>query len=336
MILKVINLVASLAIVLAFWFLPANLDTTIGGASPGTSSVPEYLMHEVRNVQTKEGKLEVEMFADMAEFRLGLEMLKATKVHGDFYNEAGEITKLQSDKADYYMKTRMLHLMGNMVCETSDHFFLRGPLADYDMNRRFLQIPQDVNGNTQDNELKFWSDKGESFIDTKTANLYGDARADYMSKKDGLTKIRGDRALIDRNDQAATFFENVKIRQEKYDIDSRIASLFYAKDTKSVQYMVAKENVKIREKSGRYSNSQEAQFFSPTNTIVLLGFPSVYDGDDVITGDRITMFKNTGVVEVTSINAATSEQSITQSPDKRDQARQVEPELTEEDEELVP
>ncbi len=96
--------------------------------------------------------------------------------------------------------------------------------------------------------------------------------------------------------------------------------------------MALTEDVKIREQDGRYTRSQVAEFFAPTDTIVLTGFPAVYDGDDAVTGDRITLYRSTKVVEVTATNAAAGAAVMEKS---KGPAGQPKP-LTKEDEELIP
>lgn len=331
---SLIKVLAGTILLGAIWFFPYELDSTSGSFDASAPSVPEYLMRKMRYVLLTGGKLQTEMFSEESQFRLELQELHSTTVNGNFYNDEGLPTNLKSDFANYLMKKRLLHLKDNVVCETSDHFVMKTPEADYDLNKKFFTANRDVNGYTDKEELKFWSDRAESYVDTKTANLFGNARAEYKEAKQGLTKIRGDRALLDRNGGAVTFFEKVKINQDKYDVDSNSASLFYSKPSKAIQYMVARENVEIREHSGRHTRSQEAQFFSPTNTIVLIGFPSVYDGDDVVTGDRITLYKNTGVVEVTSANAAMLEKSSPEEKQWKDPKK--EEKLSDEDSELIP
>jgi LPS export ABC transporter protein LptC len=331
--------ISGLILLFSVWLLPYQLESTVSGPEAGAPSVPEYFMRQMRYVLLAKGKLELEMFSDTAEFRLEQHELNASVVRGDFYNEKNEVSKIQSDFANYKLEKRLLHLRDNVVCETQDHFFMRTPEAEYDLNRKLFKALRDVSGNTQDDKLRFWSDSAESLIDTRTANLYGSVRTEHDSPKQGLTKISADRALIDRGEEGITYFDKVKILQEKYEVDSKTASLFYARPTKEVQYMVARDDVRIKEKGGRHTRSQEAQFSSPTNTIVLIGFPLVYDGDDVVSGDRITMYRNTGVIEVTSVNALVSEERRAQESATGSGSKALEAppqKLSEEDKELIP
>jgi lipopolysaccharide export system protein LptA len=183
-----------------------------------------------------------------------------------------------------------------------------------------------VEGEMAAKNLKIWGDRAESAIDDRTVELIGDARAQYVEPKRGLTKVRGDRALMERDKQQLTFRKNVKVEQDKMTATSNVANIFYAPEIKNVRYMSLTEDVKITEKGGRYTRSQVAEFFAPTDTIVLSQFPAVYHGDDVVTGDRITLYRTTGVVEVTATNAAGSAQNL---------ERKAQP-LTKEDEELIP
>ena len=78
-----------------------------------------------------------------------------------------------------------------------------------------------------------------------------------------------------------------------------------------------------------------AEFFAPTDTILLTGFPSVYDGDDAVTGDKITLYRTTGVVEVTAANAAGAQIHGTGKGSGKKTGDQA-PSLNKEDDELIP
>lgn len=318
---------ASLLLVfLAIWLLwPRELDGFTPGRD-GRLSVPDYAMVNTRYVSVKEGRVEMESLSQESAYDLAERRMDSKSVITYFYNSEQQRTEVRAAQAQFFMDQRRIHLSGGVTSTSPDGFVMRGPEAEYRMDQRRLSAPRPVEGEMAAKNLRIWGDRAESAIDDRTVELIGDARAQYIEPKRGLTKVRGDRALMERDKQQLTFRKNVKVEQDKMIATSNVANIFYAPEIKNVRYMSLLEDVKITEKGGRYTRSQVAEFFAPTDTIVLSQFPAVYHGDDVVTGDRITLYRTTGVVEVTATNAAGSAGRL---------ERKAQP-LTKEDEELIP
>lgn len=310
------------------WFLwPRELDGFVLGRE-GRQSVPDYAMTNARYVSLRDGKVEVESFAQDAAFDLRAQRMDARDVRIHFYNQSAEKTVVTGDVGRFFLHDRKVHLLGNVRSESPDGFEMRGPEATYWMNRRFFEAPLPVEGQTKDNQIRIWGDRAESRLDDRKVHLLGNARAHHHQPKRGLTKVRGDRAVLDRESEQIHFDKNVQVEQEKVVATGQHASLFYSPQARTVRYMSISEDVKIQEEGGRYTRSQVAEFFAPTDTIVLTGFPSVYDGDDAVTGDKITLYRATGVVEVTATNAAAD-------PNRMERKLRTTRD-SEEDEELIP
>ncbi len=320
----VLQSLSSVLLFFALWFLwPRELD----GFNPGRDghlSVPDYAMTNARYVSVKEGRIELESISQDATYRLADHLMEARTVTAYFYNQAGLKTEVQADRGYFYMDKRQVVMKENVRSLSPDGFALRGTEAIYDVAQKVLTAPQPVEGDTQDKSLKVWGDTAVSSLNERTVELKGNARGEFIEKKRGLTKIRGDRAFLDREKQKVTFHENVRVDQDKIIGTSKNALLFYAGKEKGVRYMSLLDDVKIVEQQGRYTRSQVAEFFAPTDTIVLSVFPAVYHGDDMVTGDRITLYRATGVVEVMAANAAGNPQST----EKKS--------FSTEDEELIP
>ena len=129
------------------------------------------------------------------------------------------------------------------------------------------------------------------------------------------TTIESDRCLIDRKIQLAQFTmepyrksENrfVRITQPGFFAKGRRANLNYGDFAKLLQYMVAYEDVLIRETGDsqlKYGTGGIAEFDAHRNVIVLKQFPQVYQNDDTVTGDVIVVHRDTDIVEVEHSNA---------------------------------
>lgn len=326
--MKILRGVSQLLLLFTVWFLwPRELDGYVLGKD-GRASVPDYAMTNARYVSVKEGRLEMESFAQDAVFDLRARRMDANSVRMNFYNAAAQKTEVTGDRAVFFMDERRVNLLGNVKSLSPDGFRLEGPEARYSMATRFFMAPQPVEGWTQDNTMRVWGDRAESRLDERKIYLYGNARAHYTEPKRGLTKVRGDKAMLDRESEEVKFEKDVIVEQDKITATGQQASLLYARPAKTVSYMSINDDVKILEKGGRYTRSQVAEFFAPTDTIILSGLPSVYDGDDAVTGDKITLYRATGVVEVTATNAAASQNRV----DKKLRPTRN----SEEDKELIP
>lgn len=322
---RVLSQVVFFLTICFFW--PRELDGYSVGRD-GRASVPDYAMANARYVSVKSGRVEVETRAKEAAFNMVTHQMEAKSVVSLLYNKYDQRTVITADNATFLMDERRLQLRDNVQTLSPDGFLMRGPEVHYDMNKRIVTAPQPVEGETFEREVLIWGNRAESRLDENKIHLYGDARSLFTEKKRGITKIRGDSAVMDRDKAKVTYHKNVKVNQDEVVGTSESADLYYSSVDKNVRYMSMNTDVKIVERKGRHTRSQVAEFFAPTDSIVLTGFPAVYDGDDAVTGDKITVYRATGVVEVVATNAA-----ATQQPLKGDSKQ---PALTKEDEELIP
>lgn len=320
--LRALNAVAWAVIVFSTWLLfPDQLDTGIVRSSAVDELViPDYFMRDFRYASVRGQVREMEIFAETANFFFEDEKANGSKVVAYFFNINGERTKLIGDRGLFQLGNRQLHVEGNVLSESPDGFKMTGEIADYFANDRRLVSPVRVFGTTQNGDIKIWGDRAEGNLDESILRLFGNVLTDYQAPKADIMKIRSDRAVLNRGSSMATYYDNVKIDQATTKLTCAEANLFYAaKPTTSkvepgnkrtaLRYLVAKKDVEIHESASRSSQSQQAEFFAETNSIVLTGFPSVYDGRDTITGDRLTLYRSTGVIEVSAANAAFSDTS---------------------------
>jgi LPS export ABC transporter protein LptC len=328
---RALRALSYLLLFLTVWFL---WPREVGGVnvSHGGAAVPDYRMTNAHYMSVKEGRLEMETRAREARFDIALHRMHAEQILAFLYNAQMERTILTADHATFHMDDRRLYARDNVQSLSADGFLLRTSQAVYSVNKRLITAPEAVEGETLNRELMVWGDSAEAPLDEKKLYLKGNARAQYgqPGQKHGLTNIRGDSALVDREESKAVFQKHVEARQEDFQGTGDRGELFFSQEDRGVKYMSLHKDVKITQKDGRYTRSQVAEFFAPSDTIVLTGFPAVYNGDDAVTGDKITMYRATGVVEVTAANAAAGQGQ------QNDKAPGAPPPLTKEDEELIP
>ena len=317
---------------LTVWFLwPRELDSS--GVGSGRATVPDYFMVNAHYVSVKAGHLEVETNARQATFNLAAHRMTGRNIVAFVFNAQDERTVISADRAVFHMDERVLQLNDNVSSLSPDGFLMESPEATYQLNQRLLTASRSVHGQTFEKDVEVWGDRAVAPLDEKLVRLYGNARSLYHEAKRGPTKIRGEMAILDREAAKVTFEKMVKVEQEKIEASSETADLFYSSRDHGIRYMSLNGDVKITQGAGKYTRSQMAEFFAPTDSIVLTGFPAVYDGNDAVTGDKITVYRATGVVEVTATNAAGAQLREKVKSTKQGEEKPV---LNEEDEELIP
>ncbi len=347
---RALQTISLLLLFFSSWLMwPSELDSNILNAD-GVTSVPDYRMRNSRYVSVQEGKKNVEFYSDQSSFDLVQKQMAADKVTIYFYDPEEQKTKVTANKANFDMTKKIFYLDGNVVSLSPEEFEMKSEQAQYSVQQRLLQVLSPVEGTSKEKDIKVWGDRAESSLVTNIVKLYGHSRTEYNDPHKGLTKISSVNAELLRNDSIANYTNDVNIAQKEIVVTGKNASLYFvhkAKNTKqpkqakqepadtshvnNVKYMNVSDDVKILEKDGRYTRSQVAEFFAPTDSIVLTGYPSLYNGDDAVTGDKITLYRTTGVVEVTATNAAAKQDTLMRNNKKGLPSRD-----TSEDDELIP
>jgi lipopolysaccharide transport protein LptA len=89
------------------------------------------------------------------------------------------------------------------------------------------------------------------------------------------------------------FTGHVRAVQATGQLTSNELRVNYGKDFHDVTEMIANGNVRISQ-GERWATGQHAVMNQKQHTVVLTGSPVVHDGPDEITGDRITVYLDTG------------------------------------------
>jgi hypothetical protein len=122
----------------------------------------------------------------------------------------------------------------------------------------------------------------------------------------------------------------VHIAQPTLKAKGRKALLNYGDFSSMLHYLTVEEDVTIRElpkppKNGvadpdapkvepRWGTGGRADFDNRTDVVILREYPQVYQGEDTITGDVITLHRDTDIVEVENSNAFSKGTSGSESP----------------------
>jgi LPS export ABC transporter protein LptC len=311
---------------------PKNLVNDLGTGTLATNipkdRIPEYSVDRFDYVSTQGGVKQWKLVAEKAFLYNSEKLVHARTVTAYLHNPDGQITVVTGKEAKYYMNQRDLEVYGNVVTRFPDGFVTESEYMHYKPREKRLFVPETylVKGHGKQpggQDLAFKSMGLDYGMGDFKIYLPQAVRLETMkpaaaaSSPDEKTVIESDHCVIYRNQQLARFTMDskkplskryVNITQPNLFVRSRRADLNYGDYSQLIQYMVAYEDVLIKEEgrddnSLKYATAGQADFATKRNVIILRQFPQVYQNNDTVTGDIIVLHRDTDIVEVEHSNA---------------------------------
>ncbi len=297
--------------------------------------IAEYGVEEFRYVSVQNGTKQWRIEAKRAFLYNPEHLVHARKMRAYLYDPEGKITTITGDESKYFLNHRDLEVFGNVKTYFPDGFELDSDYLRYKPEQHKIEIPRKyrVHGIGQENagkSLQFLSKGMDYWMSDSLILLNEDVRVtlakvepitDVASKSAMLgvpdrTIIESDQCLIDRVKNLAKFTMRpnrpmntrfVHISQPHLLSRSRKVDLSYGDFSAILQYMTAYDDVLIKDtgnpQSLRYATGGRADFDNRRDVIVMTQFPQVYQDQDTVTGDTITIHRDTDIVDVEHSNA---------------------------------
>jgi len=114
-----------------------------------------------------------------------------------------------------------------------------------------------------------------------------------MSSGKGPTKIDSDKFQLDYQQKIATYLGHVKVAQPNGTMTSDRLRVTFGEGMHDIKMAYADGNVRISQ-GDRWATGDHAVMDQTAQTVVLTGSPVVHDGEDQITGTKITVYLKTG------------------------------------------
>lgn len=135
---------------------------------------------------------------------------------------------------------------------------------------------------------------GEPLIPSEEETTSAPRQKSFMPKSqfrsDQPINITADRLEADNRAGTVNFLGTVVAKREDMVIFSDQLTAFYTKERKMQKY-VARGNVKINQ-TDRMATCHEALYDQPTQKIILTGKPKVWQGNNIVSGERIIILLN--------------------------------------------
>ncbi len=123
-----------------------------------------------------------------------------------------------------------------------------------------------------------------------------------FSGNKGPIDIKSDALDLDYKGNVVTFRGHVHAAQADALLTSDTLTVTYGKDFHEVKEMVANDNVRMSQGT-RWATGDHAVLDQAKHTVTLTGNPVVHDGEDQVTGSKITVHLDTGKSEVEGARA---------------------------------
>jgi hypothetical protein len=340
-----------------------NEPSLVPGLPQG--KIADYAVDGFNYVSVQDGAKQWKIEADRAFLYNDPEKLVHSRIVTAYlYDPDGKATIVKGLESKYYVKKKELEMFGNVKTVFPDGFELYSDYLLYKPDDRHIVIPikyptRGIGHETADQSFQFTSYGLDYFMGRSLITLPKEVvfilekepykKPNQEDPTQGVpekTVIESDYCIINREKKLALFTMRPKdstddrfvhINQPTLFVKSRRADLNYGDFTQILQYLVAYDDVFIKEKPApeleilpiisqkmvqtpspetkdapkqiepetpRYATGGRADFDTHRNIILLSQFPQVYQGGDTVTGDDIVILhRDTGVVEVDHSNA---------------------------------
>jgi LPS export ABC transporter protein LptC len=309
-----------------------------------TQRIPEYSVDEFKYASTVGSEKQWKIIADRAFLNNAEKLVHARQIHAYIYDPDGQTTLVTGKEAKFFMNQRDLEIFGDVHTTFPDGFELISDYLRYLPNERKVIIPDKYHvagdGHEKEGQNIQFTSMGFDFAMGRSEIILPENVHMTMIKQqaeggDGVpdrTVIDSDHAVIHRDKQIADFTMSparplserfVRITQPTLFTRSRRARINYGDFSQMLQYLIAYEDVFIKELPGkktgaqpgptataspapeslRYATGGRADFDSKSDVIKLTEFPQCYQDNDTVTGDIIIMHRDTDLVEVEHSNA---------------------------------
>lgn len=243
----------------------------------------------------------------------------ADKAKIKMFDQAGQITFIEGNKAFYKMGNREIDLEGAVKVTFPDGFVLTTDKAHYSAATDEITSATPFYGESAqkpDEVLMIWGTGFRASKKSPIIDVLSQAKVRVRKlKEQEITEVHSDLAKIDRNKKTAVFWMADKTKfvesdQGSLHVKSRRQEALYDSTSKEVQYLQAFNDVLIREMDPKksqnglkYATCERADFLAKEDKVLLSGFPSAYQETDTVTGDLITIYRKQNLIEVTEANA---------------------------------
>ena len=244
----------------------------------------------VHFVESREGKQDWELFAEVAEERKGNEDWELSKVKILFYSDEGLEFTVVGDSAQIGGAIRNISVNGNVFVKTANNTKLTMNSLEYIAEGRKLQSKTRIQleGPTDKGQppFKLVGGKMNCPIDQGGIFISGgvDAKRRLPNGKD--IKILSEKVELGTKQKKVQFLEKVQVSVDTIQLESPSATFMYKDDKELLQSILVNGGVRLSDVD-KFATAEEIKLDPMLNQYILSGKPRVVQGGDEVIGERI-------------------------------------------------
>jgi LPS export ABC transporter protein LptC len=280
--------------------------------------VPDYSIEQFNYVSTQAGQKQWNLLANEAFMFNAEKLMHAKTVKAFLYDTEGKITVVTGLEAKYMTNQSDLEVFGDVKTTFPDGFVVASEYMRYKPKEKKVEIPMNyaVSGEGEEKKgerIRFTSRGLDFAMDKSDIFLPADVKFTIVQPTE-TTILYSDYCLIHRKENIADYSMNpnrpnetrfVQIKQPTMYSRGRTATVKYGSAPNLLQNMTLFDDVFVKEFTiekgveviNRYGTGGRGDFDSHRNVIILTIYPQVYQDEDTMTGDKITMHRDSDIVE---------------------------------------
>lgn len=312
------------------------------------SSVPDYSVKGFSYLATKGGLKQWKILAELANVYQKSDLIHGIDVVAYIYENNGKTTVVEAHEALLTITPKILELFQSVKSKFPDGFTTISEYMLYQAGGKGIHVPatflvRSFGEDTETSRKIFSESYGMEYLPNELklilpSRVKVTVQDPPQTKNPKTTIIESDRAEINRATKQAYFMMNEnRPSDERYVLTSQPPGFYMRSRTAEMRYgtiesdktqsavgpntLVAIGDVLFRElpeeaskRTLRYGTAGRAEFHRAKNELILTEYPQVYQEEDTVTGNRIIVHRNTGLVEVDQSNAYSAGKSETGKP----------------------
>jgi len=262
-----------------------------------------------------EGKSNFHLFSNELIHNQSLKQLILTAPNGVIFSRDGEPIYYSSESGFYDITRNFLHLNEKVVVR-SKNATIHSDSLKYDDAKKKASAAGNVFTKTQNYdqfyEVRITSHEMDYFPMSERFDYRGDVDGKIERKRvyESPVFFKSDRMKFKMIDRKAEMNGNVSIKKQGVTAFSRSGEIFLENYNKKLKYFALYDDVIVKElvtplgkpSFERKSYSEKLEGHNSEGKIVLLGYPKVYQKNDVLKGNIIILMENNETIEVDDAN----------------------------------
>ena len=307
----VLTLFAASAAGMIYWGYSQELfifkdKEKIGGPSRRTAPT---MLGNLRYFKSDLRGPHIELRADSLTGDSDAEEVAVTGPRGVLFREEGDSFRFRSSRAHYFSGEKELQMMGGAsMSSSSDNLEVRAERVSYFGGEDYFRAEGGVRGSfdlERSGAISLEGERAEGWPGKGRVRYWGDIRGEVRRRhgfEEGVA-FSSNEIRLDRDKKLVQMEGNVEMRFRGVVIQARKGEIYLENYNKKLKYYALSDDVKVIESRmgrNRQAYGERLEGHIKERKIVLSGAPRVVqgDGEDIIYGNSITLFEDTGVMEV--------------------------------------